>query len=45
VKRHDARGDVQLLAQAVRKMWAQLVPDFQSCPVATKIGLIPALNP
>lgn len=44
VKRHDARGDVQLLAQAVRKMWAQLVPDFQSCPVATKIGVIPALN-
>lgn len=45
VKRHDARGDVQLLTQAVRKMWAQLVPDFQSCPVATKIGVIPALNP
>ena len=45
VKRHDARGDVQLLAHAVRKMWEQLVPDFQSCPVATKIGVIPALNP
>ncbi|MEQ1748005.1 MAG: 3'-5' exonuclease [Prosthecobacter sp.] len=44
VKRHDARGDVQLLAQAVRKMWGQLVPDFQSCPVETKIGVIPALH-
>lgn len=45
VKRHDARGDVQLLALAVRKMWGQLVPDFKNCPVATKIGVIPALNP
>jgi len=45
VKRHDARGDVQLLALAVRKMWGQLVPDFKNCPVATKTGVIPALNP
>jgi DNA polymerase-3 subunit epsilon len=43
VKRHDARGDVQLLARAVRKMWAQLTPDFHSCPVETKIGVIPAV--
>ena len=43
VKRHDARGDVHLLAQAVQKMWAQLTPDFKSCPVATKIGVIPAV--
>ncbi len=43
VKRHDARGDVQLLAQAVRKMWGQLVPDFQTCPVESKTGVIPAL--
>lgn len=43
VKRHDARGDVHLLAQAVRKMWGQLVPDFQSCPVELKTGVIPAL--
>jgi DNA polymerase-3 subunit epsilon len=44
VKRHDARGDVHLLAQAVQKMWGQLVPDFQSCPVETKTGVIPALG-
>ncbi|MBB5036455.1 3'-5' exonuclease [Prosthecobacter dejongeii] len=45
VKRHDARGDVHLLAQAVRKMWGQLAPDFQSCPVELKTGVIPALVP
>ncbi|MES2596219.1 MAG: 3'-5' exonuclease [Verrucomicrobiota bacterium] len=43
VKRHDARGDVYLLTQAVKKMWGQLVPDFQTCPVTTKIGVIPAV--
>ena len=43
VKRHDARGDVHLLAQAVRKMWGQLVPDFQTCPVDIKVGVIPAV--
>lgn len=44
VRRHDARGDVHLLTQAVRKMWGQLVPDFQTCPVETKTGVIPALS-
>jgi hypothetical protein len=34
---------VQLLALAVRKMWAQLAPDFHSCPVETRIGVIPAV--
>ncbi len=43
VRRHDARGDVHLLTQAVRKMWGQLVPDFQTCPVETKTGVIPAV--
>ncbi|GEP43632.1 3'-5' exonuclease [Brevifollis gellanilyticus] len=43
VRRHDARGDVHLLTQAVRKMWGRLVPDFQTCPVTTKIGVIPAV--
>jgi DNA polymerase III alpha subunit (gram-positive type) len=41
---HDARRDVHLLAQAVRKMWGQLVPDFQTCPVETKTGVIPAVS-
>lgn len=44
VRRHDARGDVHLLAQAVRMMWGQLVPDFQSCPVNSSNGVIPALD-
>lgn len=44
VKRHDARGDVHLLAQAVQKMWGQLVPDYQTCPVELKTGVIPALG-
>ena len=44
VRRHDARGDVQLLARAVQKMWGQLVPDFQSCPVNCSTGVIPALD-
>ncbi len=44
VRRHDARGDVHLLAQAVRTMWGQLVPDFQSCPVKRSTGMIPCLG-
>jgi DNA polymerase III subunit epsilon len=44
VRRHDARGDVHLLAQAVQKMWGHLVPDFQSCPVSCSTGVIPALD-
>lgn len=43
VRRHDARGDVHLLAQAVRRMWAHLQPDFQQCPVQASKGVIPAL--
>jgi DNA polymerase III epsilon subunit-like protein len=43
VKRHDARGDVQLLARAVQQMWERLTPDANDCPVDFSIGLIPAL--
>lgn len=43
VKRHDARGDVKLLAQAVRQMWGRLTPDFHACPVDLSVGVIPAL--
>jgi DNA polymerase III epsilon subunit family exonuclease len=38
--RHDARGDVQILAEAVRQMWAQLSPGFHVCPVICETGLI-----
>lgn len=43
VKRHDARGDVQLLAQAVQQMWERLTPSFKDCPVDLSVGVIPAL--
>ena len=43
VKRHDARGDVQLLARAVRQMWERLTPNMHDCPVESSIGVIPAL--
>lgn len=45
LRRHDARGDVDLLAQAVRMMWGRLVPDFGCCPVTSSAGVIPALAP
>lgn len=43
VRRHDARGDVQLLAQAVQYMWERLTPNVHDCPVDCSIGVIPAL--
>lgn len=42
-KRHDARVDVQLLAQAVQYMWERLTPSVTRCPVDLSVGLIPAL--
>jgi len=44
VKRHDARVDVQLLAQAVQYMWERLTPSVTNCPVALSAGVIPALD-
>jgi len=41
-RRHDARGDVQILAEAVRRMWGQLTPDYHACPVPAGPGLVPA---
>jgi DNA polymerase III alpha subunit (gram-positive type) len=41
-RRHDARGDVQILAEAVRRMWRQLTPDFHTCPVNCGSGVMPA---
>ena len=43
VRRHDARGDVKLLVEAVRQMWCRLSPDFSTCPVPVKSGVIPLL--
>lgn len=41
VRRHDARGDVQLLAEAVRRMWRQLSPNESSCPIPSSVGVLP----
>lgn len=43
-RRHDARGDVCILAEAVRRMWSKLGSDFYSCPVPCGSGLIPDLS-
>lgn len=40
-RRHDARGDVQILAEAVHRMWSQLSADFAVCPVGCHTGEIP----
>ncbi|PAW75377.1 MAG: hypothetical protein B9S32_18010 [Verrucomicrobia bacterium Tous-C9LFEB] len=39
-RRHDARGDVSILAEAVRRMWSQLSADFKACPVPCGSGVI-----
>lgn len=43
IRRHDARGDVELLAQAVGKMWHQLTPDVLACPVTVGEGALAAV--
>lgn len=43
VRRHDARGDVQILAEAVHRMWGQLTPDFLTSPVPISTGVLPAV--
>lgn len=44
-RRHDARGDVQVLAEAVRRMWAQLNADYHTCPVECGTGFLPQHAP
>ena len=41
IRRHDARGDVQVLAHAVRHMWRQLGTSFDQCPVDLGVGQLP----
>ena len=45
IRRHDARGDVHVLAQAVRHMWTRLDSPFDRCPVDLGVGLLPAHTP
>jgi DNA polymerase III alpha subunit (gram-positive type) len=40
-KRHDARGDVGILAEAVVKMWRQLTPGCAALPVPIFPGVLP----
>lgn len=41
IRRHDARGDVHVLAQAVRHMWRELGSGFDRCPVELGVGQLP----
>lgn len=40
-RRHDARGDVHILAEAVRIMWSELCPGCQTWPVPKGQGVLP----
>ena len=40
-RRHDARGDVGILAAAVTKMWRRLDPDRTSFPAPLFTGILP----
>lgn len=44
-RRHDARGDVRILAEAVRRMWDLLSDDFEMCPVGCGRAVMPATDP
>jgi DNA polymerase III alpha subunit (gram-positive type) len=41
LRRHDARGDVGILAEAVRTMWQRLGAPPDRCPVPLAIGHVP----
>jgi DNA polymerase-3 subunit epsilon len=41
LRRHDARGDVMILAEAVRRMWLQLGTPSDQCPMPTGAGYLP----
>lgn len=45
LRRHDARDDVALLAEAVRRMWTRLDVNGSGCPVPTTTGLLPVAGP
>ncbi len=40
-QRHDARGDVEMLADAVQQMWKKLCGTFRSCPVSQSTAVLP----
>ena len=44
LRRHDARGDVWILAEAVRCMWKRLGAPPDRCPVPLDAGYLPMTN-
>lgn len=43
IQRHDARGDVKLLAEAFRQMWDKITARGSVCSLAPVEGVIPSL--
>ncbi|MCP5524701.1 MAG: 3'-5' exonuclease [Verrucomicrobiales bacterium] len=43
-RRHDARGDVGLLAEAVAQMWRRITPDCACLPVPVYKGFLPSVS-
>jgi len=43
LRRHDARGDVRILAEAVHRMWCQMTTDFTTCPISYSTGVFPSV--
>ena len=41
-RRHDARGDVHLLAEAVSRMWGMLSSDYRMQAMQSQMGVLPA---
>jgi DNA polymerase III alpha subunit (gram-positive type) len=41
IRRHDARGDVELLSEAVLRMWRRITPDCTALPVPLFTGTFP----
>ncbi|SDT91661.1 DNA polymerase-3 subunit epsilon [Verrucomicrobium sp. GAS474] len=39
-RRHDARSDVRILAEAVRRMWSQFCPECRTSPVPQGTGVL-----
>jgi len=44
LRRHDARGDVWILAEAVRCMWRRLGTPSDRCPVPLDAGYLPSAD-
>jgi DNA polymerase III epsilon subunit family exonuclease len=43
LRRHDARDDVHILSQVVRRMWQRLGTPLDHCPVSLEVGHLPRI--